>query len=89
LLYFQIGPKQDETGFEVYDTCRRFGALVMTGHDHSYARTFLMSDFANFTIASREPSPTIVEGSSVVLLSGVGGQEPIPADPSLITNPWW
>lgn len=39
----QTGDKEDETGYLVYEVCRRHGAMILTGHEHSYERTHLMS----------------------------------------------
>ena len=38
----QTGTKEDETGWEVYQMCLQHGATIMTGHEHTYSRTFLM-----------------------------------------------
>ena len=35
----QVGDKSDEMGWDVYETCRRHGAIIETGHEHSYSRT--------------------------------------------------
>jgi hypothetical protein len=34
----QVGGKTSETGWEVYEECRMGGAIVATGHEHSYSR---------------------------------------------------
>ena len=38
----QVGGKLDETGWDVYEECRKGGAIIATGHEHSYSRTHLM-----------------------------------------------
>lgn len=35
---YQIGDKFNEVGYEVYDTCRRHGAIVSTGPDDGSIR---------------------------------------------------
>ncbi len=48
----QVESKTDDTGWGVYEESRKGGAIVATGHDHSYARTHLLSSFQNQTVAS-------------------------------------
>ena len=48
----QVECKSDDTGWDVYEESRKGGAIVATGHDHSYARTHLLSSFQNQTVAS-------------------------------------
>ena len=40
----QVGSKGDSTGWGVYAACRRAGALIATGHEHSYSRTKTLID---------------------------------------------
>ena len=35
----QAGRKASEVGWEAYKLCQRAGAMIITGHEHSYART--------------------------------------------------
>ncbi|KAI3649753.1 hypothetical protein MP228_005385 [Amoeboaphelidium protococcarum] len=44
---YQTGTKQDEVGYEVYEVCRRHGAIIATAHEHSYSRTKVMSNFVD------------------------------------------
>jgi K319L-like, PKD domain len=78
----QVGGKSDETGWDVYEESRKGGAIVATGHDHSYARTHLLSSFQNQTVASTSntlilasdnPSTPSDEGRSFAFVSGLGG----------------
>ena len=41
----QVENKTDDTGWGVYEESRKGGTIVATGHDHSYARTHLLSSF--------------------------------------------
>jgi len=34
-----VGGKSDEMGWQVYETCRQHGAIVLQGHSHSYSRS--------------------------------------------------
>eukprot|EP00959_Pyramimonas_sp_CCMP1952_P366517 7676381-Pyramimonas_sp.AAC.1 len=42
----QTSYKGDSTGWEVYEICRQYGAFIVTGHAHAYARSYLMAKFA-------------------------------------------
>jgi len=69
----QVGGKSDATGWGVYEACLQGGAVVATGHEHSYARTHLMSSFENQTIASTDDI-VLSPGRSFVIQSGLGGK---------------
>lgn len=38
----QVGGKEDETGWSVYEHSRAGGAIIANGHEHSYSRTHLL-----------------------------------------------
>ena len=48
----QVGGKPDETGWGVYEESRKGGAIIATGHEHSFSRTHLMRDMEKQTVAS-------------------------------------
>jgi hypothetical protein len=73
----QVGTKTDEVGWNAYIECMKAGAIVSTGHEHSYARTLTLTDLGN---ASNGHGATgafdIVElfaGGNFVFVSGLGG----------------
>lgn len=68
----QTGDKSDETGYEVYETCRRHGAIVFTSHEHTYERTHLLSSFENQTIVSKSKTLHVKPGHSFAVVSGLG-----------------
>jgi hypothetical protein len=79
----QVGGKDDESGWGVYEESRRAGAIVATGHEHSYGRTHALSSFPNRTIASTsntialrrdKPATAADEGVSFAFYSGLGGR---------------
>jgi hypothetical protein len=45
-----VGPKNDEMGWAIYDTCRKRGAIVAQGHSHTYSRSKTLTSSANQTI---------------------------------------
>lgn len=71
----QAGGKPDATGWGVYQNCLAQGGLVMTGHEHSYSRTHLMSDFQNREVLHTGDEMDIGPNSSLAFVSGLGGRE--------------
>ncbi len=69
----QVGGKGDETGWEVYETCREQGAIIATAHEHSYGRTHVLSDMANQEIIDAASPYTIEPGRTFAFHSGLGG----------------
>lgn len=43
----QLGSKPDDTGYGVYRACQSAGAMIVTAHEHSYSRTFTLTDVGN------------------------------------------
>ena len=79
----QLGAKGNATGWGVYEESRRGGAIVATGHEHSYSRTHLLSNCQKLEVSDRGSSLTLVrddpttpedEGRTVVFVSGLGGK---------------
>ena len=73
----QIGGKGDETGWPVYEECRIGGAIIATGHEHSYERTKTLTSMQNQTIDPAWPQPDdvrVAPGSTFAFVSGLGGR---------------
>lgn len=71
----QVGPKEDETGWAVYEACREGGALIATGHSHNYSRTHLIGAFQDEpVVASRADVLEIEKGKTIAFVSGLGGR---------------
>ncbi len=70
----QVGEMKNETGWGPYKACRRGGAIIATGHEHSYARTHLMDSFELYRVASTSPTLRIDKGKSFAFVSGLGGR---------------
>jgi len=95
----QIGGKGNEAGWNVYEESRKAGAIIVTGHEHSYSRTHEMSNFQNQIVSST--SNTVVlqkdnlattgsdEGRSFAFVSGLGGKGIRDVESGLDSNPWW
>jgi len=69
----QAGGKSDEVGWTAYERCREEGAIIATGHEHSYSRTHLLSDMSSQNIASKSSTFTVSEGKTFAFVSGLGG----------------
>ncbi len=70
----QVGKKNDDVGWSPYEACREGGAIIATGHEHSYARTHLMDSFELLRVASTSPTLRIEQGRSFAFVSGLGGK---------------
>ena len=82
----QVGAKTDEVGWTAYENCRQRGAIIMTGHEHSYSRTHLLSSMQNRTIADSSSPYTLTNGRTIAVVSGIGGVDI--RDQELSGN-WW
>lgn len=69
----QAGGKGDEVGWTAYETCRRYGAIISTGHEHSYSRTHLLSDMSDKRVVDSDANFTLTEGRTFAFVSGLGG----------------
>ena len=85
----QVGNQQDEVGWGPYEECREGGAIVATGHEHSYARTHLMDNFETQSIVSTSSTLQIEKGKSFAFVSGLGGKSTRVQNDALAANPWW
>ena len=73
----QIGGKLNKTGWGVYENCKNAGAIIATGHEHSYSRTKTLIDIENQIVDpewSERNKLRIKEGSTFVFVSGIGGE---------------
>lgn len=82
----QVGGKTDEVGWTSYETCRNKGAIIATGHEHSYSRTHLLSSMSNKTVASSTSPYTLTNGRTIAFVSGLGGTTPRDQERS---GNWW
>ncbi len=82
----QVGSKTDEVGWTAYESCRRKGAIIATGHEHSYSRTHLLSSMQNRTVADSSSPYTVSNGNTIAFVAGIGGTDI--RDQELSGN-WW
>jgi hypothetical protein len=69
----QVGGKSDQSGWNVYERSREGGAIICTAHEHSYARTNLLSDISAQTVVDTDGDYVISEGQTIAFHSGLGG----------------
>jgi hypothetical protein len=89
----QVGGKLDEVGWEAYRICARHGALIVSAHEHSYARTRTLEAISD---RSRSHGPTgepalldLAPGRTAVIVSGLGGHSTRARTDDHIKDSWW
>lgn len=82
----QTGDKGNDTGWEVYEEARKGGAIVGTGHEHAYARSYLLKDIQNQLVDNTSDTLSIEKGKTFAFVSGLGGRE---IRKQTKTGPWW
>lgn len=73
----QLGDKSNEQGWPDYETCFNYGAIVATGHEHSYSRTRTLLDVKNQTVdptCGDRDHVCVEPGKSFVFVNGLGGK---------------
>ena len=74
----QTGGKEDEMDWATYRACQDAGAIIATGHEHSYARTVTLTDLGNGEAGhGATGTPDRLEvgpGRTFVFVSGLGGE---------------
>jgi hypothetical protein len=72
----QVGGKGDEMGWNVYETCRQQGAIIQTGHEHSYERTKTLTNMASQVVDASCASASVLcvgAGRTFTSVVGLGG----------------
>jgi hypothetical protein len=89
----QVGSKTDEVGWGAYKICAHHGAAIMTGHEHSYARSYTLSAIGD---RAREHGwtgpPDVIElgpDRTVVVVSGLGGHSTRTRTLDHLSDTWW
>lgn len=83
---FQLGSESTEVSLKMYNTCIEEGAIVMTGHNHSYGRTKPIRDAETKSVSS---SYSLRKGKTLIFLNGVGGRALYSGNDEYYKNPWW
>lgn len=72
----QVGEKEDDVGWGPYEACREYGAIVATGHEHSYTRTKTLVEMESGRVDPEWSDPDVLRvapGASFVFVSALGG----------------
>jgi hypothetical protein len=89
----QVGAKVDEVGWGPYKICAHHGAPIISGHEHSYARSYTLT-----AIGDREREhgwtgrPDLIElapDRTVVVVSGLGGHSSRTRTLDHLSDTWW
>lgn len=78
----QVGDKPNEVGWDPYEECRIGGAIIATGHEHSYQRTRTLSSIQTQTVdasceddpGTPDPDVCVSQGATFVFVSGLAGK---------------
>ena len=90
----QVGSKNNEVGWVAYNLCNSHGAIVATGHEHSYARTRTLTKpgnrFENHGSMGAPEKVTLGHKKNFVFVNGLGGKSIRPYNSSFGRLPeWW
>jgi hypothetical protein len=86
------GNKGDEVGWGAYQACQQGGAIIMSGHEHSYARTMTVTDLGGASDHGAVGDPAVGQvgpGSTFVVVSGLGGRAIRGWDSDHDDDTWW
>ena len=90
----QVGTKRDEVGWDAYQICARHGAMIMTGHEHSYSRTRTLTQIGHrdqhHGVTGSYKSLQVGPERTFVVVSGLGGKSARPYNCRLHDqDTWW
>ena len=72
----QLETEPNETGFEVYESCKNGGAFIASSHWHFYARSNTLINIENHITDPEWPESNklrVEEGATFIFISGLGG----------------
>lgn len=98
--HLQVGSKSDGISPRFYEICRKYGAVIITGHQHTYSRTHPMKSFAdpsiddklknNYFYDDSDPNHAFIyPGQSVVIVTGLAGTSARPWIERNMKNRFW
>jgi hypothetical protein len=85
----QLGDKGDEVGWNAYNNCRKKGAMIINGHEHSYCRSKLITDFQPSAPSFTEGNISIGPNQTFVTVTGVAGVGIRACTEGKELNEWW
>ncbi|MCH7698465.1 MAG: metallophosphoesterase [Chloroflexi bacterium] len=94
----QVGLKPNEVGWGAYENCRQEGAIIATGHEHSYSRTRTLGNMSTQAGSPLWPDGNTLHvggGETFAFVSGLAGKSIrnqdrcLPATPPYGCNGEW
>lgn len=85
----QVGKANDVNDIEHYEECRKAGAIIITAHERSYVRTYLIDDFKTQSVASTSNKLIIKKGNTFAVVSALGGKGINKQENGLAANNWF
>jgi hypothetical protein len=90
----QLGTKGDAIGWRAFEICQAHAAIIGMGHEHTYGRTFTLTDVGNEAAEhGKTGAPGQMDvslGSTFVFYNGLGGSDIRDYSPSLHDDDtWW
>lgn len=70
---YQLGDKGNAVPWKYYKACKAHGAIIAQGHEHSYSRTYTISDFEKFEVKDKSDVLRVGGGMSFTFTNGLGG----------------
>jgi hypothetical protein len=87
-----VGPKDDEMSWTIYETCRKYGAIVAQAHSHTYSRSKTLIDDASQTVDPNCSDPfavCIAPGRHFFFDSSLGGKDTRSVETDIAGQPYW
>jgi predicted phosphodiesterase len=75
-----VGDNTDEAGWQAYQECMNAGAIVITAHNHTYSRSYTLTDIANTNVSANKGAigthdvMQVGPGRTFALVVGIGGR---------------
>ena len=73
----QVGKKSDDVTWKAYQICQKWGAMITTGHEHSYSRTRTLTKIGDqelhHGVEGESDHVSLAPGKTFVVVSGIGG----------------
>ena len=89
----QTGAKTDEVGWGAYIACQQAGAIIASGHEHSYERTRTLTKLGDHASGHGALAPfnelEVAPGKTFVVVSGLGGIQTRPFVGGHANDTWW
>ena len=92
MIASNAGPKNDEMGWAIYESCRAGGAFVAQGHSHTYSRSKTFSNTTTQTVDATCPDPfslCVGAGKHFFFDSSLGGHDARSLDRAVARRPYW